>query len=187
MAYKNKTTLKSYFEIGDGPTQAQFGDLIDTLVAISETGGSFGAGSIPLIVTGANYGYVGNDFLGITSSSGTQKAGIDARGMTFDNIGNYFKMQHYTVSAWDMSTTANKTLSIASEIPTIPRVVGVNFVIYSDAGVAHGQRSDIYWSISSAGTLILIREDGGFFATSGLFTGSGTRARVTVIYDETLT
>lgn len=31
MAQQNKTTLKSYFETGDKPTQAQFADLIDSL------------------------------------------------------------------------------------------------------------------------------------------------------------
>ena len=31
MAQQNKTTLKSYFETGDKPTQQQFADLIDSL------------------------------------------------------------------------------------------------------------------------------------------------------------
>ena len=37
MAQQNRTTLKTYFETGDKPTQAQFGDLIDSLSLTTET------------------------------------------------------------------------------------------------------------------------------------------------------
>lgn len=36
MAVQNRTTLKSYFETGDTPTQAQFIDLIDSFFALTE-------------------------------------------------------------------------------------------------------------------------------------------------------
>jgi hypothetical protein len=39
MALQDKTTLKSYFETGDKPTQAQFEDLIDSLAHVNEAGG----------------------------------------------------------------------------------------------------------------------------------------------------
>lgn len=36
MAQKNRTTLKSYFETGDKPTESQFEDLIDSMANITE-------------------------------------------------------------------------------------------------------------------------------------------------------
>jgi hypothetical protein len=36
MAIQNKTTIKSYFETGDTPTQAEFEDLIDSSVAVTQ-------------------------------------------------------------------------------------------------------------------------------------------------------
>ena len=46
MAKQNKTTLKGYFETGDIPSQAQYADLIDSKLNLSETGVQIAAGTI---------------------------------------------------------------------------------------------------------------------------------------------
>ena len=46
MAKQNKTTLKGYFETGDKPSQAQYADLIDSKLNLSETGVQIVAGTI---------------------------------------------------------------------------------------------------------------------------------------------
>jgi len=46
MAKQNKTTLKGYFETGDIPSQAQYADLIDSKLNLSETGVQIVAGTI---------------------------------------------------------------------------------------------------------------------------------------------
>ena len=37
MAKQNRTTLKNYFQTGDKPSQAQYADLIDSKVNLSES------------------------------------------------------------------------------------------------------------------------------------------------------
>ncbi len=53
MATQNRTTLKSYFETGDKPTQSQFADLIDSMALVDEVQG----GSLPQT---EHFHYVGN-------------------------------------------------------------------------------------------------------------------------------
>ena len=57
MAEQGRTTLKSYFETGDKPTQVQFEDLIDSVPNTSDSG-----------VSNTEFGYLG----GVTSSIQTQ-------------------------------------------------------------------------------------------------------------------
>jgi len=46
MAKYNRTTLKGYFETGDIPSQAQYGDLIDSKLNLSDTGTQVVEGTI---------------------------------------------------------------------------------------------------------------------------------------------
>ena len=46
MAIVDKTTLKTYFETGDKPTESQFEDLIDSLAHTNDVGGGGGSTSI---------------------------------------------------------------------------------------------------------------------------------------------
>ena len=49
MSTQNRTTLKTYFETGDKPTQSQFADLIDSMALISEVqGGAVSGTAIPV-------------------------------------------------------------------------------------------------------------------------------------------
>jgi hypothetical protein len=57
MAEQGRTTLKGYFETGDTPTQAQFGDLIDSVPNTSDSG-----------VSNTEFGYLN----GVTSAIQTQ-------------------------------------------------------------------------------------------------------------------
>ena len=58
MAQQNRTTLKNYFQTGDKPSQAQYADLIDSKVNLSESN----TGNITLIgdVTSSNISASGN-------------------------------------------------------------------------------------------------------------------------------
>lgn len=47
MTAQTKAVLKTYFETGDRPTQAQFGDLIDTFITTISANSSGAAGQIP--------------------------------------------------------------------------------------------------------------------------------------------
>lgn len=46
MAQQNRTVLKGYFETGDKPTEAQFIDLIDSAVNITDDGGALSVGTV---------------------------------------------------------------------------------------------------------------------------------------------
>lgn len=49
MSTQNRTTLKSYFETGDKPTQSQFADLIDSMALVSEVqGGAISGTPLPV-------------------------------------------------------------------------------------------------------------------------------------------
>jgi len=50
MAIVSKTTLKTYFETGDKPTEAQFIDVFDSLAHVNDIGGG-GGGTTPLSAT----------------------------------------------------------------------------------------------------------------------------------------
>ena len=50
----NKEDLKEYFEDGDTPTEGQFGELIDSMLILAETGTQIVAGTIS--ASGVNAG-----------------------------------------------------------------------------------------------------------------------------------
>ena len=58
MAKQNRTTLKEYFETGDIPSQAQYADLIDSKLNLSETGTQTVAGNITVAGTISSSGDV---------------------------------------------------------------------------------------------------------------------------------
>lgn len=187
MAVRSKTTLKTYLEAGDNPTQAQFEDLIDTLVAIAESGASFGAGSIPLIVlSGTDAGVVEFNYVGLKSSGGTRTVGMTKDGLQFNNISDYYKMATYPIGTWNMGTTSTKSVDISTEVSTRAKVLGILIKIVSDTGQIYGIRDDLYWSMNTDGTVIITRTGGGFFQSSGNFDATvSSRGEITVIYDPT--
>ena len=76
MPVVDKTTLKSYFETGDRPTESQFIDLIDSLMHVSEAltiygefddDGTAAAGGVPL---GGYYKLSQTNSYGITTGNG---------------------------------------------------------------------------------------------------------------------
>ena len=42
MTVQSRVTLKTYFQIGDRPTEAQYADLIDSLVSMTDADASIG-------------------------------------------------------------------------------------------------------------------------------------------------
>lgn len=187
MSIVSKATLISYFEDGDDPNGSQFTDLVDTLVAIDSTGSSFGAGSVPLYVTGTEYGVCSNSYVGIRAPAGNTIAGFKKEGLTFDNVGNYFKFQHYPLPVWDMSTDPTAFVDISSKVPTKARVLAIMITIEDDTGNIYGS-PDISWYMVTNGYVVVERASGSDFETSGDFVlTSASRGKLTVIYDETLT
>jgi len=91
MASKNRTTLKGYFETGDTPSQAQYADLIDSNLNLSETTDQTTAGG--LNITGnvtssgnisASGGIEATSFQGTFGSSGVD---WNARGASYTFAG----------------------------------------------------------------------------------------------------
>ena len=92
MAIQNRTTLKSYFETYDKPTESQFADLIDSMV-LKGTDGYIGEATVP---------YKGDQELTPTATTGdnattgltlTQKPIADTRIDVFINGENINKVQ----------------------------------------------------------------------------------------------
>lgn len=54
MAIVDKTTLKTYFEAGDKPTESQFEDLIDSLAHTNDVGG--GGGGVSIVASSTTAG-----------------------------------------------------------------------------------------------------------------------------------
>lgn len=187
MSIVSKATLISYFEDGDDPNGTQFTDLVDTLVAIDPTGSSFGAGSVPLYVTGTEYGVCSNSYVGIRAPAGASIAGFRKYGLTFDNVANYFKFQHYPLPVWNMTAEGNAFVNISDKVPTKARVLAIMITIKSDSGNIYSDQG-LSWYMTANGYVVVEREAGGFFATDGDFIStSSSRGKLTVIYDETLT
>ena len=51
MAKQNRTTLKTYFEDGDTPSSAEFGELIDSQLNLADTGDQEVAGNVKVLGT----------------------------------------------------------------------------------------------------------------------------------------
>lgn len=89
MGKENRATLKTFFETGDKPTQAQFADLIDSLFALLDTNivdktitvniQTFGTGAGGKILKGGNaviqFNEFGLDDITISSDDGSFAAG----------------------------------------------------------------------------------------------------------------
>lgn len=193
MAVKSKSALKSYFEAGDEPNQSQFEDLVDTIVAIAEGGGSFGAGSIPLIVSsGTDFGKCGHDYVGIITAGGAfgnKECGATKNGLQFNNVTDYYKVASFSIGSWDMNTDSFKAVDVSSYIGTRAMVLGVMVKIISDVGHIYGFIGDGgSWNMLADGVIRLEVESGSIYDTDANFSNTGpSRGEITVIYDETNT
>lgn len=191
MAVVTKATLKSYFETNDQPTQAEFANLVDTLVNINPSASYFSAGdtgSIPLRVgdgTG-DYGYVSSTFNGILTSAGTQICGWRSTGAYFGVSSEATMIVYETVSNWDMDSTDTVQVDLSSYLMRT-NVRDIAIVVVSDAGsVYDGSRDDgVRWfmlSTDTDGIVTLSRQVGGFFDNSNFDSPTGTRCYLKVTY-----
>ena len=78
MAKQNRTTLKGYFETGNTPSQAQYADLIDSKLNLSETGIQIVAGTVSSSILESSNNIIAKTHVtasGNISASGTISTG----------------------------------------------------------------------------------------------------------------
>ena len=143
MAKQNRSTLKGYFETGDVPSQAQYADLIDSKVNLSESN----TGDISL--TG-NVNVTGNitASAGITSS-GTINCGlINATRITDSDLSN-----GGVVLAGTNGVLATDTdITFSTDTLTITKITNVNSITHVTAS---GNISASHTSTGSFGSAFL--------------------------------
>lgn len=149
MTISNKTTLKTYFETNDKPTQSQFSDFIDSCLNLAETSSQTVVGSV---VVSGNLAVAGsltlaNVSTGIVSASnlnatGTLKidgtsiltgaqtlTGATTFGSTVAGFSTLFNNQvgtTYTLASADCGKTITFT-NAASVAVTLPNNMGLGF------------------------------------------------------------
>lgn len=134
-----RTTLKTYFLTGSSPTEANFADLIDSVLVLSED------------ITGSLVST--SDSLALSASAGKTLndsiTGIDSRVTTLENADNNFASNYYTKSEVDtnISAVGNQfnTLPYAGQISAIDtRVSSLESLSSSYASAVHAHTvSDI--------------------------------------------
>ena len=175
MAIQDKTTLKSYFETDDTPTQAQFVDLIDTLLALTSDNTT--------AVDSINEATAEN---GVNMENVIHKDSKIAQGGT--QTEGYI-MRRYEVGNWNMNVSGSGTmtrtvvLNDALKFPT-----SVNVGIYPDsentrirsAARSNGTAFGCEWSVDANGDVVLSVESLGPFDTTGYSSLSINRGEVVV-------
>ncbi|MBW8242515.1 tail fiber domain-containing protein [Muricauda oceani] len=109
---RNRSTLKSYFETGDYPNEAQFADLIDSFLSVSEDDASIGNISITMnsfsdgksfsVYAPGSSSYISMDsngwsILGNTSANDGQDSHLIIKrngGLEFNDNGSVYKVWH---------------------------------------------------------------------------------------------
>lgn len=108
-----RTTLKTYFLTGSSPTEANFADLIDSVLVLSEDITGSLASTSDTLALSASAGKALNDSI----------TGLDSRVTTLEGADNNFASNYYTKSEVDtnISAVSNQfnTLPYASQISAI--------------------------------------------------------------------
>ena len=170
MAVVSKTTVKSYFETGDRPSQDQFVDLIDSYQDFSE--------AITAIVTAVQGGQTG--FVIVEASADATLASAGAFGVTFVGAATTAAAQALiaTTIGQDVLQAADSTAAasaigittVAQSVVFASTVTAMSSAVLSETGVAAAQYPNATITVDSAGRITA--------AVSGVGASAATTAAI---------
>ena len=132
MAKQTRTTLKGYFETGDTPSQAEYADLIDSKLNLSENN----TGNLQItgdITASGNISASGTIF-----ANNFQSTGGDVNGVSFTD---------------DLNVSGDITASGNIQLSGFISASSVNTTALTIAGAIFGQSTDTFWASGSTGNI----------------------------------
>lgn len=173
MTAQSKSVIKSYFETGDKPTQAQFGDLVDSYQDIGGTN-NYVTGVSASITNGlvlftntsgkAIKGVTNSGVVIVTSGAVTTPAGTSGQVLTSNGAGLAPTFQ----AAGAGALTLLSTQTISSPVATVDFTSGINLT-YSHYIF---EISNIVFATNNSNFALLFQQGGSFISSSNYETAA---------------
>ena len=156
MAKQNRTTLKGYFETGNTPSQAQYADLIDSKLNLSETGIQIVAGTVSSSILESSNNIIAKTHVtasGNISASGTINTQIlEVNDLTSGRV---------ILSSTNGRLADNLNLTFSSQTLTVTKIANIDTTHVTASGNISG-------SFISTGSLGSLKVMGSSVDFSGL-------------------